>query len=240
MFMFCEDYPAGNGQTPVGYDLGKADTWASAPTYVYDGFKGLLANTNVEVNAYEEGVFWSQIRGAGNNTAGVPGFLFADYEGNVILNSGESLKELTGCNGAGLALNKDKNLFACVNGNANVNIYEFEFVDGVPTFNFLYEVYVKDATEVNQICFDAANNMYIYGRKVGLAVYSLPQDAPKAVTPAKASYVILGGELTGIEDVEFDENAPVEYYNLQGMKVANPEKGIFIKKQGKKATKVVL
>jgi hypothetical protein len=68
----------------------------------------------------------------------------------------------------------------------------------------------------------------------------LAQEAPKAVTPAKASYVILGGELTGIEDVEFDENAPVEYYNLQGMKVANPEKGIFIKKQGKKATKVVL
>ena len=104
----------------------------------------------------------------------------------------------------------------------------------------MYEVYIKDATEVNQIRFDAANNMYIYGRKVGLAVYSLPQEAPKAVTPAKASYVILGGELTGIEDVEFNENAPVEYYNLQGMKVANPEKGIFIKKQGKKATRVVL
>ena len=60
---------------------------------------------------------------------------FFDFEGNVIFNSGESLKDLNGCNGAGLALNKDKNLFAVANGNANVNIYEFEFVDGVPTFS---------------------------------------------------------------------------------------------------------
>ena len=44
---------------------------------------------------------------------------------------------------------------------------------------------------------------------------------------------------TAIESVEA-ENGAVEYYNLQGVKVANPEKGIFIKKQGGKATKVVL
>jgi hypothetical protein len=42
-----------------------------------------------------------------------------------------------------------------------------------------------------------------------------------------------------IEEIEA-ENAPVEYYNLQGVKVANPENGIFIKKQGSKTTKVVL
>ena len=44
---------------------------------------------------------------------------------------------------------------------------------------------------------------------------------------------------TAIEEVATD-NAPVEYYNLQGVKVANPENGIFIKKQGSKTTKVVL
>ena len=44
---------------------------------------------------------------------------------------------------------------------------------------------------------------------------------------------------TAIEEI-CEDNAPAEYYNLQGVKVANPEKGIFIKKQGNKATKVVL
>lgn len=53
-------------------------------------------------------------------------------------------------------------------------------------------------------------------------------------------YQRVGDKVTGIEDTMVDENAPVEYYNLQGMKVANPENGIFIKKQGAKATKVVL
>ena len=47
-------------------------------------------------------------------------------------------------------------------------------------------------------------------------------------------------KVTGIEDTMVDENAPVEYYNLQGVKVANPENGIFIKKQGGRTSKVVL
>lgn len=45
--------------------------------------------------------------------------------------------------------------------------------------------------------------------------------------------------VSAIEEIAAD-NAPVEYYNLQGVKVANPENGIFVKKQGTKATKVVL
>ena len=53
-------------------------------------------------------------------------------------------------------------------------------------------------------------------------------------------YQRVGDIPTGVEDTMVDENAPVEYYNLQGVKVANPENGIFIKKQGAKATKVVL
>ena len=44
---------------------------------------------------------------------------------------------------------------------------------------------------------------------------------------------------TAIEEVGVDAGEAV-YYNLQGVKVANPENGIFIKKQGNKTTKVVL
>ena len=36
------------------------------------------------------------------------------------------------------------------------------------------------------------------------------------------------------------ESAPEEYYNLQGVKVANPENGIFIRRQGSKTTKITL
>ena len=43
---------------------------------------------------------------------------------------------------------------------------------------------------------------------------------------------------TGVEKIEVDNNAVVEYYNLQGVKVANPANGFFIKVQGTKASKV--
>lgn len=43
----------------------------------------------------------------------------------------------------------------------------------------------------------------------------------------------------GIEDlVKEDVNAPVEYFNLQGQRVANPESGLYIRRQGAKASKV--
>ncbi len=47
---------------------------------------------------------------------------------------------------------------------------------------------------------------------------------------------------TGIDNVvaDGDSNAPVEYYNLQGIRVDNPANGIYIKRQGSKATKVLI
>lgn len=44
----------------------------------------------------------------------------------------------------------------------------------------------------------------------------------------------------GVDAIEVDENAPVEYYNLQGVKVANPQNGLYIRVQGNKAVKVIL
>ena len=44
---------------------------------------------------------------------------------------------------------------------------------------------------------------------------------------------------SGVEGIEL-ENAPVVYYNLQGVKVANPENGIYVRVQGGNATKVVI
>ena len=49
------------------------------------------------------------------------------------------------------------------------------------------------------------------------------------------------GTVTGIEDVEAGaEECEVEYYNLQGVRVMNPTKGIYIRRQGNTVTKVCL
>lgn len=46
--------------------------------------------------------------------------------------------------------------------------------------------------------------------------------------------------LSGIDDVEADEDAETEYYNLQGIRVANPTHGIYIMRRGSVVSKVVL
>ena len=45
---------------------------------------------------------------------------------------------------------------------------------------------------------------------------------------------------TGVDEVGVDENAPVEYYNLQGVRVENPANGLYIKRQGSKVEKVLV
>ena len=76
------------------------------------------------------------------------------------------------------------------------------------------------ASSVNE---DGTVNIYQFNPGIRLAKYTLAAD------------------FTGINNViaDADENAPVEYYNLQGVKVEKPENGIFIKKQGAKATKII-
>ncbi len=51
-------------------------------------------------------------------------------------------------------------------------------------------------------------------------------------------------QISGVEDVIVDNiedsNAPVEYFNLQGVRVENPSTGLYIKRQGNKVTKVII
>ncbi|MCH5225358.1 MAG: hypothetical protein J1D77_05130 [Muribaculaceae bacterium] len=52
---------------------------------------------------------------------------------------------------------------------------------------------------------------------------------------------ILSYEAAGIEGIEIDLNAPATYYNLQGVKVANPQQGgLYIIRQGGKSVKAIV
>ena len=51
---------------------------------------------------------------------------------------------------------------------------------------------------------------------------------------------IAGGVGSGVADVEADSNAPVEFYNLQGVKVSGEEPGLYIRRQGSKVSKVIV
>lgn len=56
----------------------------------------------------------------------------------------------------------------------------------------------------------------------------------------KGSISIKKAGMDGIEDIAEDNTEAPVYYNLQGISVANPSNGIFIKKVGNKVSKVIL
>ncbi len=58
---------------------------------------------------------------------------------------------------------------------------------------------------------------------------------------ATSLYVTEFATATGIADITVDENAAVEYFNLQGIRVAQPEQGgIYIRRQGNSVSKVLV
>ena len=53
-------------------------------------------------------------------------------------------------------------------------------------------------------------------------------------------YTYSAVSILGVEDqIGDDLNAPVEYFNLQGIRVAKPENGIYLRRQGNKVSKIV-
>lgn len=51
---------------------------------------------------------------------------------------------------------------------------------------------------------------------------------------------ITGSATSAIDEIGVDENLPVEYYNVLGVRVDNPHSGLYIVKQGNKVSKVFL
>jgi len=57
----------------------------------------------------------------------------------------------------------------------------------------------------------------------------------------KGNQIITLEGLEGVDSIVVDDsNAPVEYFNLQGVRVAEPTTGLYIRRQGSKTTKVIL
>lgn len=60
----------------------------------------------------------------------------------------------------------------------------------------------------------------------------------QSIDGAKAASAFAVGALSGIETIGADNAAEVEHFNLQGVKVANPGSGLYIRRQGSKVEKV--
>ena len=237
-------YAIGSYTGASGYQLLRykgingADTWANAPTWV-EAADVKLFGSDQDLIVCDGGILISQYREGSSDYA--PGFFFINNAG-TIYNYATSLQAtLPGCKKSAMALSKDKSLFAIIDNAAKIQVYDVTWdASGVPSFAHKVSIPTNEGITL-QMAFDYAGNLHCYNSQAGYCVHATPRAEGNVVTPAKKSLVLTKVyNPSAIESVNSDANSPVEYYNLQGVKVNNPANGIFIKKQGSKATKVVL
>lgn len=233
LYTFQAVAPNGYNQL-VGYKTGFDRQVSRYPEYTYTGLSKIMLNGNVEVTAHSRGVFLSEIRfAAAGNTEDAPAFLIADWGSNVLYNSGRDWSSFDGCYGA-LAVNESGDRMAVVDARGTVHVLHLSW----NPFS-LYEEYTFSCGDGNapQAAFDPAGRLFIATRS-GARGYALKQDARHVATPAQTMFV--SEYSSGVGNVAVDEEAPVEYFNLQGIRVAEPCEGVYIRRQGSRVEKVVI
>lgn len=86
--------------------------------------------------------------------------------------------------------------------------------------------------------FNVENNGVMYDDYTGTIKIEIP--APRQNAQCTVYSTIVEHGSSAVENIAVDSNAPKEYFNLQGVRVANPENGLFIVRQGKKISKVLV
>ncbi|MBD5177867.1 MAG: hypothetical protein HDT04_04485 [Bacteroidales bacterium] len=105
--------------------------------------------------------------------------------------------------------------------------------------SYLYAMQdVQTPAEERVVLKSDGNNYELYAKGESLRMFTTGDQqfyyCSEKATSFKYTY-----DPAGVENVVVnDENAPVEFYNLQGIRVANPDNGIYIRRQGNQATKV--
>ena len=220
------------------YELGESSTWSSAPSSAISALSGKytinFANANL---CYDDqgGIWYCQYRDEPSTTQ--PALVYVDENGD------ELYKDITNARGgAAIRFNRDFTQIAISSTTNSFSIYNITYkTDGTPVLDEQMRIVHGMGKRVNDLAWDLANNIYAVGNNGEIMrAFSIPRSNNTVTIDAPSMYMITIGDPVGVEEVETDADAPVEYYNLQGIKVENPAGGIFIKKQGNKTTKVVL
>lgn len=88
--------------------------------------------------------------------------------------------------------------------------------------------------------FTAVDGVFTFTKSADKAVCTMTNEALPKLTLTTAP-VNISAQTSTIDDIAADAaSAPVEFYNMQGVKVSGNEPGLYIRRQGGKATKVIV
>ena len=178
------------------------------------------------------GIWYCQYRAT--PTAEQPALVYIDSEGV------ERYKDLVVRGGGGLRFSPDYKYLAVSSSKTQFTIYAVEYdAENNPFLQPQMTITHGIGTNLNDIAWDLAGNIYICGNSSEwLKGFALPGHS-SFVTKAPASQSFA----TSISAVSADDvDAPVEYFNLQGIRVNgdNLTPGIYIRRQGKTTEKIIV
>ena len=148
---------------------------------------------------------------------------WADFEITSPLDTSETYPYLMSENG--------KDYLYCI-------VYGYNDSEGPTEFNFPY-VYL-DGSGIYRYDLNDSDNTYEYYATICLNAF-LEDDS--LVGWFYLNFFFnrsSNGDDAAVNVISADENAPVEFFNLNGMRIENPSNGIFIRKQGNNVKKIVV
>ena len=171
------------------YNLGTATTWSAAPSTAVEALSGkyIVTYTSSNVEYDNEGGMWL-IQHRGTPSASEPALVHLNAAGEVDYTN-------TSINAAasGFAFNADYTLLAFAgNGNKKCTIYAVgKDENGAPTLTEKYTFETTIGTNLNDIAWDYADNLYIVGNSGEyLKVFALPRESAVVTTPAAKRYAV--------------------------------------------------
>ena len=146
----------------------------------------------------------------------------------------------------GLSVDKENITLTGVHGSSDV-IYEDVKVTGEMLYSKIslqsstVAVKVSKLSDWNDITGGTIRLTLNNNYRQGPGTYAVTVTASSGTESVEIGVSVTLTEGTNaVEDLNADKATSVEYYNLQGAKVNSPEKGVYIKREGAKASKVVL
>ncbi len=133
----------------------------------------------------------------------------------------------------------------------NITYYEFS---SVATFDNTIGVTLLGYYNVKSETFNKGDFANVYTSRFVLNNQFIDADVPAVsfaaagsfaamanVVETGANYTLFQDSTSGVEStIVADTNAPVEYFNLQGVRIENPASGLVIRRQGTKVEKVLV
>ena len=98
-------------------------------------------------------------------------------------------------------------------------------------------VWKSGETEIAPADYNVAEGVFTFSKVFGNAVCTMTNESfPLLTLSTVPVQITLPSAVVGVES----DNAPVEYFNLQGVKVSGLEPGVYVRRQGNKTSKVVV